>query len=246
MIIIKTDKEIELMREPCKVVRDVLLLAGQTVKAGMTTGELDKVLHDYIISCGAKPSFLRLYGFPKSTCISINEEVVHGIPSNNRIIKEGDIVSVDVGASLNGFHGDGARSFIIGKTTPEKEKLVRVTEECFFKGIEGIMIGSALGDIGAQIQSHAESNGFSVVRAMVGHGIGRNVHEDPEVPNYGRRGVGVRLRRNMTLAIEPMINMGTFEVDINGWDCITRDKMPSAHYENTVVITDNGVEILTL
>lgn len=246
MIIIKTDKEIELMREPCKVVRDVLLLAGQTVKAGMTTGELDKVLHDYIISCGAKPSFLRLYGFPKSTCISINEEVVHGIPSNNRIIKEGDIVSVDVGASLNGFHGDGARSFIIGKTTPEKEKLVRVTEECFFKGIEGIMIGSALGDIGAQIQSHAESNGFSVVRAMVGHGIGHNVHEDPEVPNYGRRGVGVRLRRNMTLAIEPMINMGTFEVDINGWDCITRDKMPSAHYENTVVITDNGVEILTL
>ncbi len=246
MIIIKTDKEIELMREPCKVVRDVLLLAGQTVKAGMTTGELDKVLHDYIISCGAKPSFLRLYGFPKSTCISINEEVVHGIPSNNRIIKEGDIVSVDVGASLNGFHGDGARSFIIGKTTPEKEKLVRVTEECFFKGIEGIMIGSALGDIGAQIQGHAESNGFSVVRAMVGHGIGRNVHEDPEVPNYGRRGVGVRLRRNMTLAIEPMINMGTFEVDINGWDCITRDKMPSAHYENTVVITDNGVEILTL
>lgn len=246
MIIIKTDKEIELMREPCKVVRDVLLLAGQTVKAGMTTGELDKVLHDYIISCGAKPSFLRLYGFPKSTCISINEEVVHGIPSNNRIIKEGDIVSVDVGASLNGFNGDGARSFIIGKTTPEKEKLVRVTEECFFKGIEGIMIGSALGDIGAQIQGHAESNGFSVVRAMVGHGIGRNVHEDPEVPNYGRRGVGVRLRRNMTLAIEPMINMGTFEVDINGWDCITRDKMPSAHYENTVVITDNGVEILTL
>ncbi len=245
MIVIKTDKEIELMREPCKVVRDALNLAGQTVKAGMTTGELDKVVHDYIVSCGAKPSFLGLYGFPKSTCISINEEVVHGIPGS-RIIKEGDIVSVDVGAFINGFHGDGARTFCIGNVTPEKEKLVRVTEECFFKGIEGIMIGSALGDIGAQVEQHAVENGFSVVKAMVGHGIGRKLHEDPEVPNYGRRGTGVRLRKNMTLAIEPMINMGTYQVDIDGWDCITRDKMPSAHYENTVVITDNGVEILTL
>jgi methionyl aminopeptidase len=170
---------------------------------------------------------------------------VHGIPGN-RIIKEGDIVSVDVGAFLNGFHGDGARTFRIGEVTPEKDKLVRVTEECFFKGIEGIMIGSALGDIGAQVEEHAVKNGFSVVKAMVGHGIGRKVHEDPEVPNYGRRGTGVRLRKNMTLAIEPMINMGTYQVDIDGWDCITRDKMPSAHYENTVVITDNGVEILTL
>ena len=245
MITIKTDREIELMREPCKVVRDALNLAGQTVKAGMTTGELDKVIHNYITSCGAKPSFLGLYGFPKSACISINEEVVHGIPGN-KIIKEGDIVSVDVGAYLNGFHGDGARTFCIGEVTPEKEKLVRVTEECFFKGIEGIMIGSALGDIGAQVEEHAVKNGFSVVKAMVGHGIGRQVHEDPEVPNFGRRGTGVRLRRNMTLAIEPMINMGTYQVDIDGWDCITRDKMPSAHYENTVVITDNGVEILTL
>jgi methionyl aminopeptidase len=245
MIIIKSDREIELMREPCKVVRDALNLAGQTVKAGMTTGELDKVIHNYITSCGAKPSFLGLYGFPKSACISINEEVVHGIPGN-RIIKEGDIVSVDVGAFLNGFHGDGARTFRIGEVTPEKDKLVRVTEECFFKGIEGIMIGSALGDIGAQVEEHAVKNGFSVVKAMVGHGIGRKVHEDPEVPNYGRRGTGVRLRKNMTLAIEPMINMGTYQVDIDGWDCITRDKMPSAHYENTVVITDNGVEILTL
>ncbi|MBO7214981.1 MAG: type I methionyl aminopeptidase [Clostridia bacterium] len=245
MIIIKTDKDIELMREPCKIVKDVLLLAGQTVKAGMTTGELDKILHDYITSSGAKPSFLGLYGFPKSTCISINEEVVHGIPGN-RIIKEGDIVSVDVGAYLNGFHGDGARTFCIGSVTPEKERLVKVTEECFFKGIEGIMIGSALGDIGAQVEEHAVKNGYSVVKAMVGHGIGRKLHEDPEVPNFGRRGTGVRLRRNMALAIEPMINMGSYQVDIDGWDCITRDKMPSAHYENTVVITDNGVEILTL
>ena len=245
MITIKTDREIELMREPCKVVRDALNLAGQTVKAGMTTGELDKVIHNYITSCGAKPSFLGLYGFPKSACISINEEVVHGIPGN-RIIKEGDIVSVDVGAYLNGFHGDGARTFCIGEVTPEKEKLVRVTEECFFKGIEGICIGSPLGDIGWQIQQHAETNGFSVVRDMVGHGIGRHLHEDPQVPNYGRKGTGIRLKRNMALAIEPMINMGTWEVDIDGWKCVTRDGKPSAHYENTVVITDNGVEILTL
>ncbi|MBR6737438.1 MAG: type I methionyl aminopeptidase [Clostridia bacterium] len=245
MITIKTDKEIELMREPCKVVRDVLLLAEESVKVGMTTGELNKIIHDYITSCGATPSFLGLYGFPAAACISVNEEVVHGRPGS-RVIKEGDIVSVDVGAYLKGFHADAARSFCVGETDPMKRKLVDVTRESFFKGIEGICIGSALGDVGHQIQSYVESNGFSVVRAMVGHGIGRKVHEDPEVPNYGRKGTGVRLRRNMALAIEPMVNMGTFEVDINGWDCITRDKMPSAHYENTVIITDNGVEILTL
>ena len=211
----------------------------------MTTGELDKIIHDYIISCGAKPSFLGLYGFPKSTCISIDEQVVHGIPGD-RVIKEGQIVSVDAGVYKNGFHGDAARSFYVGQIDPMKKKLIDVTKECFFKGIEGICIGSPLGDIGSQIQAHAEANGFSVVREMVGHGIGRNVHEDPNVPNFGRRGTGVRLKRNTTLAIEPMVNMGTYEVDLNGWDCITRDRKPSAHYENTVVITDNGVEILTL
>ena len=245
MIHIKTDKEIELMKVACKITGDTLKLLEEKIKPGMTTRELDKIAYDYIVSCGAKPSFLGLYGFPATTCISIDEEVVHGIPSD-RVIEEDMIVSVDVGAYINGFHGDGARTFCIGAVDPEVERLVKVTEECFFKGIEGIMIGSALGDIGAQVEAHAVSNGFSVVKAMVGHGIGRKVHEDPEVPNYGRRGTGVRLRRNMTLAIEPMINMGTYQVDIDGWDCITRDKKPSAHYENTVVITDNGVEILTL
>ena len=245
MIYLKTDKEIELMREPCSILRDALLLAETKIRAGMTTGELDKIIHDYIISCGAKPSFLGLYGFPKSTCISIDEQVVHGIPGD-RVIKEGQIVSVDVGVYKNGFHGDAARSFYVGQIDPIKKKLIDVTKECFFKGIEGICIGSPLGDIGSQIQAHAEANGFSVVREMVGHGIGRNVHEDPNVPNFGRRGTGVRLKRNTTLAIEPMVNMGTYEVDLNGWDCITRDRKPSAHYENTVVITDNGVEILTL
>ena len=245
MIYLKTDKEIELMREPCSILRDALLLAETKIRAGMTTAELDKIIHDYIISCGAKPSFLGLYGFPKSTCISIDEQVVHGIPGD-RVIKEGQIVSVDAGDYKNGFHGDAARSFYVGQIDPMKKKLIDVTKECFFKGIEGICIGSPLGDIGSQIQAHAEANGFSVVREMVGHGIGRNVHEDPNVPNFGRRGTGVRLKRNTTLAIEPMVNMGTYEVDLNGWDCITRDRKPSAHYENTVVITDNGVEILTL
>ncbi|MBO5713584.1 MAG: type I methionyl aminopeptidase [Clostridia bacterium] len=245
MIYVKTDKEIDMMREPCKILRDALLLAEDKICAGMTTGELDKILHDYIVSYGAKPSFLGLYGFPKSTCISIDEQVVHGIPGN-RVIKEGEIVSVDVGVYLNGFHGDAARSFYCGQIDPLKKKLIDVTKESFFKGIEGICIGSPLGDIGYQIQTYAESNGFSVVREMVGHGIGRKVHEDPNVPNYGKRGTGIRLKRNMALAIEPMINMGTYEVDINGWDCITRDRKPSAHYENTVVITDEGVEILTL
>ena len=245
MIYIKSDDELNLMREPCKIVRDVLLLAEDRIQAGMTTGELDKILHDYIVSCGAKPSFLGLYGFPCATCISIDEQVVHGIPGN-RVIKEGEIVSVDVGACINGFHGDGARSLYVGKISAEKKRLIDVTKESFFKGIEGVLIGSPLGDIGYQIQNYVEAQGFSVVRDMVGHGIGREVHEDPQVPNFGRKGTGIRLKKNMTLAIEPMVNMGTYKVNLNGWDCITSDKMPSAHYENTVVITDNGVEILTL
>ena len=245
MIIVKKDSEIELMREPCSIVRDALLLAEEKIEAGMTTSALNKIIHDYIISSGAKPSFLGYGGFPAATCISIDEQVVHGFPSN-RVIKEGEIVSVDVGAFKNGFHGDAARSFYVGKIDPMRKKLIDVTRECFFKGIEGICIGSPLGDIGSQVQQHAEANGFSVVRDMVGHGVGRHLHEDPQVPNYGRKGTGVRLKRNMTLAIEPMINMGTWQVVIDGWKCVTLDGKPSAHYENTVVITDNGVEILTL
>lgn len=245
MIYIKSDKEIELMREPCAIVRDALCLAEDKIRAGMTTRELDKIVCDYIVSCGAKPSFLGLYGFPAATCISIDEQVVHGFPSD-RVIEEGQIVSVDVGAFYNGFNGDAARSLYVGAIDPEKKRLIDVTRECFFKGIEGITIGSALGDIGAQVQEHAESNGFSVVREMVGHGVGRQLHEDPSVPNYGKKGTGIRLKRNMTIAIEPMINMGGYEVDIDGWKCVTLDGKPSAHYENTVRIGDNGVEILTL
>ncbi|MCQ2399616.1 MAG: type I methionyl aminopeptidase [Clostridia bacterium] len=245
MIYIKSDDEIELMRKPCGIVRDVLKLVEDKIRAGMTTKELDKIAYDYITSCGAKPSFLGLYGFPATTCISIDEQVVHGFPSD-RIIEEGQIVSVDVGAFYNGFHGDGARSFYVGKISPEKKKLIDVTKECFFEGIKDICIGSTIGDIGAQVQAHAENNGFSVVRDMVGHGVGKQLHEDPSVPNFGKRGTGVRIKRNMTLAIEPMINMGGYEVDIDGWNCVTHDGKPSAHYENTVVVGDNGVEILTL
>lgn len=245
MIHVKTDKEIELMKVACKITGDTLKLLEEKIKPGMTTRELDKIAYDYIVSCGAKPSFLGLYGFPATTCISIDEEVVHGIPSD-RVIEENTIVSVDVGAFINGFHGDAARSFSVGYISPEKKRLIDVTRECFFEGIKGICVGSALGDIGAQVQAHAEKNGYSVVRDMVGHGIGRQMHEDPSVPNYGRRGTGVRLKRNTTLAVEPMINMGRHEVLINGLNCVTKDGLPSAHYENTILIGDNGVEILTL
>ncbi len=245
MIHIKTDKEIELMRQACAITRDTLLLVGDKIRAGMTTKELDEIAYDYITSCGAKPSFLGLYGFPATACISIDDEVVHGIPGD-RIIEEGQIVSFDVGAYINGFHGDAARSFYVGDIDPEKKRLIDVTRECFFEGIKGICIGSPLGDIGAQVQAHAEKNGFSVVRDMVGHGVGRQLHEDPSVPNFGKKGTGIRLKRNMTIAIEPMINMGGYEVEIDGWKCVTRDGKPSAHYENTVLIGDNGVEILTL
>jgi len=245
MITVKTEKELELMREPCKILRDTLLFLESKVRVGMTTKELDKIAYDYIVASGAKPSFLGLYGFPGSVCISIDDEVVHGIPSD-RVIKDGDIVSVDAGVYLNGFHGDAARSFCVGNVSPEKRRLVKVTEECFFKGIEDVFVGSTIGDIGSQIQRHAEANGYSVVREMVGHGIGRKVHEDPSVPNFGRAGTGVRIRKGMTLAIEPMINMGRYEILLNGWSCKTKDGLPSAHYENTVAFTDDGVEILTL
>lgn len=245
MITVKSEKEIDLMREPCKIIRDLLLLLEERIQVGMTTKELDKIAYDYITSYGAKPSFLGLYGFPATTCISIDEEVVHSFPSD-RVIKENEIVSVDVGAYLNGFHADAARSFYVGSISPEKKRLIDVTRECFFKGIEGLCVGSTIGDIGAAVQKHAESNGFSVVRDMVGHGVGRKLHEDPSVPNFGKAGTGVRIRKGMTLAIEPMINMGGYEVVLDGWSCKTKDGLPSAHYENTVAITDDGVEILTL
>lgn len=248
MITIKTDAEIELMRESGKLTKNVLDLIGRSIKVGMTTKDLDKIAYDYIKSCGAEPSFLGYSGYPASICTSIDEMVVHGIPSDSVYIKEGQILSVDVGVIYNGWQGDAARTFTIGEVSEEKKKLVKVTEECFFKAIEGLKDGSALGNIGYAVQSHAEANGFSVVRALVGHGIGRQMHEDPSVPNYGKRGTGIRLKKGMVIAIEPMINAGVYQVDFlkDGWSVVTKDRKPSAHYENTVAITENGVEILTL
>lgn len=248
MITIKTESEIERMRVSGKLTGNVLELLGKSIRAGMTTAELDKIAYDYIKSVGGEPSFLNYEGYPASTCISIDEKVVHGIPSDEVYVKEGQIVSVDVGVKFNGYHGDAARTFLVGEVSPEKKKLVEVTRECFFKAFEHLRPGMPLGDIGYYVQSHAEANGYGVVRALVGHGIGSEMHEDPSVPNYGRKGTGIRLRSGMCIAIEPMINMGTWQVKFlnDGWGVVTADGKPSAHYENTVVITDDGAEILTL
>lgn len=248
MITVKTDAEIALMRESGRLTKNVLDLIGKSIKEGMTTKDLDRIAYDYITSCGAKPSFLGYNGFPASICSSIDEAVVHGIPSDEVVIKNGQIVSIDVGVVYNGWQGDAARTFMVGEVSEEKRKLVKVTEECFFKAVERLRDGTPLGDIGYAVQTHAEQNGFSVVRALVGHGIGKQMHEDPSVPNFGKKGTGIRLKKGMCLAIEPMINAGTYQVDFlsDGWSVLTKDRRPSAHYENTVAITENGVEILTL
>ena len=245
MITIKTPKQIELMREAGKITAETLEEVGKHIKPGISTLELDKIAHDYIISRGAKPSFLHYHGFPASICTSVDDVVVHGIPKKTQILEEGQIIGIDVGAVKNGYHGDAARTFLVGEVREEKKKLVEVTKECFYEAIRGLKEGSRLGDIGARVQRHAEKHGYSVVRVMVGHGIGRNMHEDPEVPNYGIEGSGIKLKAGMTIAIEPMINMGSHELKLNGWDARTVDGQPSAHYENTVLICSDGVEILT-
>lgn len=248
MIFIKTEKEIGLMRESCRIVKETLEFVGRNIRAGMTTKEVDGLVYKYITSCGATPSSLGYGGFPASACVSVNEVVVHGIPSD-RILEDGDIVSVDITAEKNGFNGDAARTFLIGNVSEEKKKLVKVTEECFFKAIEDLRAGVPLYDIGYAVQTHAESHGYGVVRSLVGHGIGRDMHEDPSVPNYGKKGTGMRLKAGMTICIEPMITMGTYKVNFSredGWTVTTADGLPAAHYENTVLIKEDGVEILTL
>ena len=235
------------MREPCAIVRDTLAYIGTKVKPGITTRELDRYAEEYIRSRGAIPSCLGYCGYPASICASVNEVIVHGIPGE-RFLHEGDIISIDLCAYKNGFHGDGARTFAVGEISDEKKKLIRVTEECFRKAIENLRAGTPLYDIGAAVQKHAEENGFSVVREYVGHGIGREMHEDPSVPNYGKRGTGVRLRAGTVLCIEPMILAGSRESRVlaDGWTAVTADGKAAAHYENTVVIREDGVEILTL
>lgn len=247
MINVKSEKEIDLMREPCKVVKETLEFVGSKIQAGMTTKEVDELVERYIRSSGAIPSCLGYGGFPASACISINDEVVHGIPGD-RVIKDGDIVSVDLCAYKNGYHGDAARTFLIGNVAPETKKLVEVTEQCFFKAISSLRAGTPLFDIGYRVQTHAESHGYGVIRSYTGHGIGREMHEDPSVPNYGRLGTGVRLKAGTVLCVEPMIAMGNWRVDLlgDGWGAVTVDGKPAAHYENTLVIREDGVEILTL
>lgn len=247
MIIIKNSQEIEYMRQAGKVVGETLLRLEELVKPGITTAEIDKVAEEFITKQGAKPSFKGYGGFPASLCISVNEEVVHGIPGN-RVLQEGDIVSVDCGAILNGYQGDAARTFPVGKISDEAMKLINITRESFFKGIERALIGNRLTDISHAIQQYVEAEGFSIVRDYVGHGIGKDLHEDPEVPNFGRPGRGPKLVSGMVLAIEPMVNIGGFHVKTqsNQWTVVTVDGSLSAHYENTVAILPEGPEILTL
>ena len=247
MITIKSSAEIELMRKANLIVRDTLNMLQDKIRVGMTTKQLDRLAHDYIVKQNAIPSFLRYSGYPASVCISINEEVVHGIPSE-RVIKEGDLVSIDCGSIYKGYNGDAARTFLMEGADEEKVQLAEVTKQSFFEGMKVLKAGARLGDLGHAIQSYAESFGYGVVRAMVGHGIGRDMHEDPEVPNYGVAGRGLRLKAGMTIAVEPMINAGTYDVEMldDGWTIVTKDNRPSAHYENTVLITEDGVEILSL
>lgn len=247
MIIIKNNKEIDLMRSAGRIVAETLLLVEEKVRPGITTAEIDRIAEEFITKHGAKPSFKGLYGFPASLCISVNEQVVHGIPGGY-VLKDGDIISVDCGAYLNGFHGDAARTFAVGNVSEEANKLIKVTEQSFFKGIEYAKVGNRLTDISHGIQSYIEASGFSVVRDFVGHGIGRVVHEDPDVPNFGKPGRGPKLLEGMALAIEPMVNLGSYKVKTlnDDWTVVTSDGSLSAHYENTIVILPDGPEILTL
>ncbi len=248
MITVKSSEELAIMRKACKITGDVLKFLEDKVKPGVTTKELDRLAEKFIRDCNAYPSFKGYRGYPATLCVSIDDEVVHGIPNEKRRLEEGSIVSIDVGAYFNGFHGDAARTFPVGKVSPEKLKLIEVTKQSFFEGVKYAKAGNRIGDIASAIQNYCESFGYSVVRALTGHGIGKEMHEDPEVPNFGKAGHGVRLSANMTIAVEPMINMGRYDVDFlpDGWTVRTKDKLPSAHYENTIAITDGEAEILTL
>ena len=247
MIAIKNGQELEAMRQACKITAAARALAGEMVRPGVSTKEIDKAVHDFIVSQGAKPSFLSYHGYPASACISVNNTVIHGIPSGY-VLQEGDIVSVDVGAYYKGFHGDCAATFPCGQISAHAQKLIDVTKQSFFEGIRFAKRGHRVSDIAHAIQTYVESNGFSVVRSFVGHGVGAQLHEEPEVPNFGAPGRGPRMIPGMTLAIEPMVNAGTHEVQVlkDGWTVLTTDGKLSAHYENTVLITDGEPEILTV
>ena len=247
MIIIKTPREIDLMREAGKITAGARSIARQMIEPGITTLQIDKEVHRFIKKSGAVPSFLGYGGFPGSACVSVNDEIIHGIPGP-RVIHEGDIVSVDVGAKYKGFHGDCAGTYPCGKCSDEALKLIEVTRQSFFEGIKFAKVGYRISDIGHAVQEYAESFGYGVVRDYVGHGVGAKLHEPPEVPNYGKPGHGPRLAKGMTIGVEPMINIGGIEVRVldNDWTVVTADGSLSAHYENSILITDGEPEILTI
>ncbi len=248
MIQLKNPLQIKQMREAGRITGEALLVAREHIREGLSTYELDSIIRHYIEKQGAKPSFLGYNGFPGSACISINDQVIHGIPSKKVILKEGDIVKVDVGAYYKGFHGDAARTIPVGKISPEAEKLIKVTRDSFFAGIEKLQIGNRIGDVGHAIDALVVANGFSTVKRYIGHGVGQALHESPDVPNYGTEGRGTRLCAGMTLAIEPMVNIGGEEVKelSDGWTVKTSDGSLAAHYENTVALTSDGVINMTM
>lgn len=247
-VTIKSKTEIELMREAGKILARTHEELGKAIKPGISTYEIDRLGEEIIRSYGCIPSFLHYQGYPASICVSVNDEVVHGIPSKNRILQEGDIVSLDAGVIYKGYHSDAARTHAVGEVSKEAKRLIEVTRESFFEGIKFAVDGNHLVDVSRAIQNYVESNGYSVVRDLVGHGIGRNLHEDPQIPNFAGKRRGIRLRPGMTLAIEPMVNSGRYEVNWldDDWTVVTRDGSLSAHYENTVLITEDGPEILSL
>lgn len=247
MIVLKTAKEIEIMRKACQISAEALQVAGEAVKPGITTYEIDQIAYRYIKKQGAEPNFLNYNGFPATACISINDEVIHGIPSKKRVLKEGDIVSIDLGAKVNGYNGDNAATFAVGKISDEAKRLCDTTRESLYLGIEQAVAGNRIGDIAFAVQSYCEERGFSVVREYTGHGIGTHLHEDPSVPNYGTQGRGQRLLPGMTIAIEPMINAGSKAIKClpDGWTVKTLDGKLSAHFEHTIAITKGEPIILT-
>ena len=247
MVIIKNSEQLELMKKAGKITAEALLIARDVIKPGISTKEIDTKIRRFIEKCGAVPSFLGYGGFPGSACISVNDEVIHGIPSEKVILRDGDIVKIDVGARYRGYNGDSARTYTVGKVSEEALRLIEVTEKSFWEAMKVAKAGNRIGDIGFAVENFVISNGFSVVRQYVGHGVGANLHEDPEVPNFGRAGRGARLYAGMTLAIEPMVNAGVEDVRVkkDGWTVVTLDGKLSAHYENSIAITDQDPIILT-
>ena len=247
MIVLKTGRELKIMREACRIAAGALQIAGKAVEPGVSTAEIDKLAEDYIRSQGGTPNFKNYQGYPATACISINNEVIHGIPTAKRILKAGDIVSIDLGAEFQGYHGDNAATFACGDVSPAAKRLMDTTKESLYEGIKKAVSGGRIGDISNAVQSYVEARGYSVVRKFVGHGIGTHLHEAPEVPNFGAAGRGIRLLPGMTLAIEPMINEGSSDVKIlpDGWTVLTTDGSLSAHFEHTIVITTDGPKIMT-